>query len=158
MQIHLLVEHSKNEKTQMWLEMYCDGFRPNLHLYFEHFINYTPAVTDGTSVSDISSASALGTGINSPRSSDAHTQIARFMGPTWEPPGTDSTQVGPMLVPWTLLSGYASLNYAIIGSHHGLSRFSLNEVNLKMPSEKCRPFCLCLKVLTSWGLHLYVCR
>ena len=31
--------------------------------------------------------------------------IARFMGPTWGPPGDDRTQVGPMLVTWTLLSG-----------------------------------------------------
>ena len=31
--------------------------------------------------------------------------IARFMGPTWCPPGADRTQVGPMLAPWTLLSG-----------------------------------------------------
>ena len=31
--------------------------------------------------------------------------IARFMGPTWGPPGTDRTQVGPMLPQWTLLSG-----------------------------------------------------
>ena len=31
--------------------------------------------------------------------------IARFMGPTWGPSGADRTQVGPMLVPWTLLSG-----------------------------------------------------
>ena len=29
----------------------------------------------------------------------------RFMGPTWGPSGTDRTQVGPMLAPWTLLSG-----------------------------------------------------
>ena len=34
-----------------------------------------------------------------------HTQIARFMGPTWGPPGADRTQVGPMLAPWSLLSG-----------------------------------------------------
>ena len=27
------------------------------------------------------------------------------MGPTWGPRGTDRTQVGPMLAPWTLLSG-----------------------------------------------------
>ena len=33
------------------------------------------------------------------------TQRARFMGPTWGPSGADRTQVGPMLVPWTLLSG-----------------------------------------------------
>ena len=29
----------------------------------------------------------------------------RFLGPTWGPYGTDRTQVGPMLAPWTLLSG-----------------------------------------------------
>ena len=27
------------------------------------------------------------------------------MGPTWDPPGANRTQVGPMLSPWTLLSG-----------------------------------------------------
>ena len=31
--------------------------------------------------------------------------IARFMGPTWGPSAADRTQVGPMLAPWTLLSG-----------------------------------------------------
>ena len=33
------------------------------------------------------------------------TLIARLMGPTWGPSGADRTQVGPMLAPWTLLSG-----------------------------------------------------
>ena len=33
------------------------------------------------------------------------TQIAKFMGPTWGPSGADRTQMGPMLAPWTLLSG-----------------------------------------------------
>ena len=32
-------------------------------------------------------------------------QIARFIGPTWGPPGSCRPQVGPMLAPWTLLSG-----------------------------------------------------
>ena len=32
-------------------------------------------------------------------------QIARFMGPTWGPPGSSRPQMGPMLAPWTLLSG-----------------------------------------------------
>ena len=36
------------------------------------------------------------------------TPIARFMGPTWGPPGADRTQVGPMLAPWSLLSGYTT--------------------------------------------------
>ena len=31
--------------------------------------------------------------------------IARFMGPTCDPSGADRSQVGPMLAPWTLLSG-----------------------------------------------------
>ena len=35
-----------------------------------------------------------------------YTLIARFTGPTWGPSGSDRTQVGPMLAPWTLLSGY----------------------------------------------------
>ena len=32
-------------------------------------------------------------------------QIARFMGPIWGPPGSCRPQMGPMLAPWTLLSG-----------------------------------------------------
>ena len=35
----------------------------------------------------------------------ATSPIARFMGPTWGPPGADRTQVGPMLATWTLLYG-----------------------------------------------------
>ena len=31
-------------------------------------------------------------------------QIAKFMGPTWGPPGACRPQMGPMLAPWTLLS------------------------------------------------------
>ena len=34
------------------------------------------------------------------------TQIAKFIGPTWCPPGSCRPQVGPMLAPWTLLSGH----------------------------------------------------
>ena len=37
------------------------------------------------------------------------TLIARFMGPTWGPPGSDRTQVGPMEATWTLLSGNSML-------------------------------------------------
>ena len=39
------------------------------------------------------------------------TLIARFMGPTWGPSGADRTQVGPMLAPWTLLSGKSPTNW-----------------------------------------------
>ena len=34
------------------------------------------------------------------------TQIARFMGPIWGPPGSCRPQMGPMLAPWILLSGW----------------------------------------------------
>ena len=33
------------------------------------------------------------------------TQIAKFMGPIWGPPGSCRPQMGPLLAPWTLLSG-----------------------------------------------------
>ena len=33
-------------------------------------------------------------------------QIANFMGPTWDPPGSWWPQMGPMLAPWTLLLGW----------------------------------------------------
>ena len=36
-------------------------------------------------------------------------EIARFMGPTWGPPGSWRPQMGPMLTPWTLLSGMFSV-------------------------------------------------
>ena len=38
--------------------------------------------------------------------SNVTTLITRIMGPTWGPSGADRTQMDPMLVPWTLLSGY----------------------------------------------------
>ena len=48
--------------------------------------------------------------------------ISRFMGPTWGPSGADKTQVGPMLAPWTLLSGWLCFGYingiSIYGFHH----------------------------------------
>ena len=44
------------------------------------------------------------------------TQIAKFMGPTWGPPGSCRPQMGPMLAPWTLLSGQLSELY--LGAHN----------------------------------------
>ena len=35
-------------------------------------------------------------------------QIAKFMGSTWGPPGSCRPQMGPMMAPWTLLSGLLS--------------------------------------------------
>ena len=36
--------------------------------------------------------------------------MARFMGSTWGPSGSDRTQVGPILAPWALLSGFININ------------------------------------------------
>ena len=36
---------------------------------------------------------------------DMSSHIAKFMGSTWGPPGSCRPQMGPMLAPWTLLSG-----------------------------------------------------
>ena len=38
-------------------------------------------------------------------------QIAKFMGQTWGPPGSCQPQMGPMLAPWTLLSGVVWLEW-----------------------------------------------
>ena len=45
------------------------------------------------------------------------TQIAKFTGPTWGPPGSCRPQMAPMLAPWTLLSGKLSaLNNGLVSS------------------------------------------
>ena len=49
----------------------------------------------------------------------AHSQIARIMGSTWGPPGSCRPQIGPMLVPWTLLSG---LGYWLIDAERACLR------------------------------------
>ena len=42
---------------------------------------------------------------------------ARFMGPTWGPSGADRSQVGPMMVPWTLLSGISRFRRLPLGKY-----------------------------------------
>ena len=56
-------------------------------------------------------------------------QIARFMGPTWGPPGSCRPHVGPMLAPWTLLSG---------------PQPHLPPVMSTKPSKRLRTFELCI--------------
>ena len=57
----------------------------------------------------------------------AISQIAKFLGPTWGPPGSCRPQMGPMLAPWTLLSGircninnsWAIVTDRLIGHNNG---------------------------------------
>ena len=52
--------------------------------------------------------------------------IAWFMGPTWGPSGADKTQVGSMLAPWTLLSGFITMCLKVIlGPYQRLILFSM---------------------------------
>ena len=66
-------------------------------------------------------------------------QIARFMGPTWGPPGSCRPQMGPMLDPWTLLLGTMSPGRrpAIIRADNGLLMIGPSGINygiwIKMP-------------------------
>ena len=46
------------------------------------------------------------------------------MGPTWDPPGADRTQVGPMLAPWTMLFGVFQTGLVMLSNE--LMRPSLN--------------------------------
>ena len=48
-------------------------------------------------------------------------QIAKFMGPTRGPPGSCWPQLGPMLAPWTLLSGMAFDNSQSITRSQGIT-------------------------------------
>ena len=65
-------------------------------------------------------------------------QIARFMGPTWGPPGSGHPQVGPMLAPWTLLSG---------------SSFSIRGGNLSASSSICG---ILFTKLGNTGMNVYL--
>ena len=73
--------------------------------------------------------------------------IARFMGPTWGPSGADRTQVGPMLAPWTLLSGTAQRCEHIddvIFSAIWISRYSHQTNYVRKRSEGRQPIlCYC---------------
>ena len=44
-------------------------------------------------------------------------QIAKFMGLTWGPSGSCRPQMGPMLAPWTLLSGIPSIIHNVTFPH-----------------------------------------
>ena len=48
-------------------------------------------------------------------------QIARFMGPMWGPPGADRTQEGPMLTTWPSLSGMGKWQISFFGFCHKTS-------------------------------------
>ena len=58
------------------------------------------------------------------------TLTAMFMGPTRGPPGADRTQVGPMLAPWTLLSGYVQVLWHVSVSVSWYSRPAISPYSI----------------------------
>ena len=50
------------------------------------------------------------------------TQIAKFMGPIWGPPGSCRPQMGPMFAPWTLLSGVVCFKLRCLLQSNHISR------------------------------------
>ena len=48
------------------------------------------------------------------------TLIARFMRLPWGPSGADRTQVGPILAPWTLLSGESTEGHEMLLNPYNL--------------------------------------
>ena len=76
-----------------------------------------------------------------------HSQIAKFMGQTWGPPGSCRPQMGPMLVPWTLLSGLLAYESCrtmprCVLSQHPLCMISLpwHDINTLRPRWNSRHF------------------
>ena len=82
-----------NKKMQIFKIQISDQSSPHQSLYCNWYIHGTSGTMRDLSLAICSPLAA------------ATTLIARFMWPTWGPSAADRTQMGPMLVPWTLLSG-----------------------------------------------------
>ena len=64
--------------------------------------------------------------------------ITRFMGPTWGPSGADRTQVGPMLAPWTFLSGIFCVHNQLFTGPSHVQLLSISDLCLKLSNDyKC---------------------
>ena len=64
---------------------------------------------------------------------DIFDQIEKFMGPTWGPPGSCRPQIGPILAPWILLSGYNVFIMKIhrrLGSCDSVCRNTASQYNI----------------------------
>ena len=85
-------------------------------------------------------------GANKGTSTTIISLIAMFLGPAWGPSGADRTQVGPMLAPWTLLSGlsakYSQNSYNTIMVPRNTMRCHYNTVNFLKNSHNRHPIAL----------------
>ena len=67
--------------------------------------------------------------------------IARFMGPTWDPPGSCRPQVGPMWAPWTLFSGTGSVIVATKPEIRSLRQYTTVKPNEYCLLRKTHDYC-----------------
>ena len=76
--------------------------------------------------------------LRGPRGISVNTpKIPRFTVPTWGPPGSRRSQMGPMLAPWTLLSG-TPLAVAEVYSEVGSIQFHLGKTGHEAISRRSR--------------------
>ena len=87
--------------------------------------------------------------------------IGRFMGPPWGPSGADRTQMGPMLAPWTLLSGRDYSGFRGVSSSPFTSLYGWGPFPIKnWPWQKCywsqtiRPVLMALTMLSKWTIDI----
>ena len=73
--------------------------------------------------------------------------IARFTGQTWGPSGAVRTQVGPMLAPWTLLSGRSCLHIKTV-----LPDIMIPKIKIRWSWDLI--FIMGSSILVRW--HLYI--
>ena len=67
--------------------------------------------------------------------------IARFMGPTWGPSEADRTQFGPMLPPWSLLSGLIVFQGPFLQTWFNLIQAWIsNRMSIRLWEEITSPF------------------
>ena len=85
---------------------------------------------------------------------------ARFMGQTWGPPGSCRPQMGPMLAPWTLLSGCCWLwlksvcnspGTAALADVGGMDRY-LTITKDNQPETSLR---IIVIMMTSWNRNIF---
>ena len=78
-------------------------------------------------------------------------QIARFVRPTWGPTGAGRTQLGPMLAPWTLLSGMEMLSTL-------LTLYEENALVIdRFTSQRARNVELFISFMSAWINYWVAC-
>ena len=105
-----------------------------------------------------------------------YTQIAKFMGPTWGPPGSCQPQMGPMLAPWNLLSVYVcqlewyptwcTILHGLVNNNNTTMIFWPHCLHIKCITLtkqsafldiECLFECLVVFVCTVTYIHMFVC-